>query len=196
MPEKKEVGTELVTMIDDGSIEELRGSYPFDSEGTPSSRNLIIEKGVFKGYLHTLETAALMGVQPTGNGRAQDYNRRVSARMTNTFFDVGDWKDEEILADTKNGLYIIKGTSGMEDVVGGGVQGTALKGYIIKNGEKTQLVRSLSIAGNVLELLKTVDAVGDKLVLNGGNCGKGEEDFIPVSSGGPHMRLELIVGGG
>jgi TldD protein len=84
----------------------------------------------------------------------------------------------------------------MEDVVGGGVQATALKGYIIKNGEKTQLVRRLSIAGNVLEMLKTVDAVGNKLSFNGGNCGKGEEDFIPVSSGGPHMRVELMVGGG
>ena len=192
----KEIGTELVSMVDDGTLKGPMGSFPFDSEGTPSSRNSIIENGVFRGYLHTLETAAIMEVQPTGNGRAQDYNRRISARMTNTFFDKGDWKDDEIIADTKDGLYIIKGTSGMEDVVGGGVQATALKGYIIKNGEKTQLVRRLSIAGNVLELLKTVDAVGNKLSFNGGNCGKGEEDFIPVSSGGPHMRVELTVGGG
>ncbi len=192
----KTIGTDLVSMVDDGTLKGPSGGFPFDSEGTPSSRNPIIENGVFKGYLHTLETAFLMGVKPTGNGRAQDYNRRIAARMTNTFFDVGDWKDEEILADTKNGLYIIKGTSGMEDVVGGGVQATALKGYIIKNGEKTQLVRRLSIAGNVLEMLKTVDAVGNKLRFNGGNCGKGEEDFIPVSSGGPHMRVELMVGGG
>jgi TldD protein len=192
----KKIGTDLVTMVDDGTLKDPSGSFPFDSEGTPSSRNQIIEKGVFKGYLHTLETSVLMGVNPTGNGRAQDYNRRIFARMTNTFFDVGDWKDEEILADTKDGLFITKGTSGMEDVVGGGVQATALKGYIIKNGEKTQLVRSLSIAGKVLELLKTVDAVGNKLSFNGGSCGKGEEDFIPVSSGGPHMRIELIVGGG
>jgi len=192
----KTIGTEMVSMVDDGTLQGPTGSFPFDSEGTPASRNPIIENGVFKGYLHTLETAFLMGVKPTGNGRAQDYNRRISARMTNTFFDTGDWKDEEILADTKDGLYIIKGTSGMEDVVGGGVQATALKGYIIKNGEKTQLVRRLSIAGNVLELLKTVDAVGNKLSFNGGNCGKCEEDFIPVSSGGPHMRVELMVGGG
>jgi len=192
----KTIGTDIVSMVDDGTLQGPTGSFPFDSEGTPASRNTIIENGVFKGYLHTLETAFLMGVKPTGNGRAQDYNRRIFARMTNTFFDTGDWEDEEILADTKNGLYIIKGTSGMEDVVGGGVQATALKGYIIKNGEKTQLVRRLSIAGNVLELLKTVDAVGNKLSFNGGNCGKGEEDFIPVSSGGPHMRVELMVGGG
>jgi TldD protein len=190
------IGTDYVSMIDDGTLKGPLGSFPFDSEGTPASRNTIIEKGIFKGYLHTLETAVLMGVSPTGNGRAQDYNRRIFARMTNTFFDVGDWKDEEIIEDTKNGLYIIKGTSGMEDVVGGGVQATALKGYLIKNGEKTRLVRRLSIAGSVLDILKTVDAVGSNLTFNGGNCGKGEEDFIPVSSGGPHMRVELMVGGG
>ena len=192
----KTIGSELISMVDDGTLKGPAGSLPFDSEGTPSSRNMIIENGVFKGYLHTLETAMLMGVQPTGNGRAQDYNRRIFARMTNTFFDKGDWKDEEIIEDTKDGLFIIKGTSGMEDVVGGGVQATALKGYIIKKGEKTQLVRRLSMAGKVLELLKTVDAVGDNLTFSGGTCGKGEEDLIPVSSGGPHMRVELVVGGG
>jgi len=192
----KKIGTDLVTMVDDGTLEESAGSYPFDSEGTPSSRTVIIENGVFTGYMHTIETASLMGVAPTGNGRAQDYNRRIFARMTNTFFDVGDWKDEEIIADTKDGLYVNRSLSGMEDVVGGGVQCSALKGYIIKNGEITQLVRSMTLAGKVLEILPTVDAVGNKLSFSGGNCGKGEEDFIPVTSGGPHMRMEMVVGGG
>lgn len=192
----EKVGTDLVTMVDDGSLDGPSGGFPFDSEGTPSSRTLIIENGVFKGYMHTLETAVLMGVNPTGNGRAQDYNRRIFARMTNTFFEKGDWKDEEIISDTKDGIYVLKAHSGMEDVVGGGVQCSALKGYIIKNGEKTQLVRRLALAGKVLEILNTVDAVGNKLQFSGGNCGKGEEDFIPVSSGGPHMRAQLIVGGG
>ncbi|MFW9918375.1 MAG: TldD/PmbA family protein [Candidatus Thorarchaeota archaeon] len=191
----KEVGTEHVSMIDDGSISGLRGSFPFDSEGTPSGPTTIIENGIFKGYLHTLETAAIMGVKPTGNGRAQDYNRRIFARMSNTFFDTGDWSEEEIIEDTKDGIYIMKALSGMEDVVGGGVQATSLKGYIIKNGELTTLVRSLAITGKVLEILKTVDAVGNKLDFFGGNCGKGEEDYIPVSSGGPNMRMKLVVGG-
>jgi TldD protein len=191
-----EVGADLVTMVDDGTLRNGRGSYPFDSEGTPSSRTVIIEKGVFKGYMHTLETASIMGVDPTGNGRAQDYNSRIFARMTNTFFDAGDWKNDDIIADTKDGLYVIRGTSGMEDVVGGGVQCSALKGYIIKNGEMTQLVRSMSLAGKVLDILKTVDAVGDKLDFSGGNCGKGEEDFVPVFTGGPHMRMQMVVGGG
>ena len=192
----KKIGTDLVTMVDDGTLIDTIGSYPFDSEGTPSSRTVIIENGVYKGYMHTIETASLMGVAPTGNGRAQDYNRRIFARMSNTFFDKGDWKDDEIIADTKDGLYVVRASSGMEDVVGGGVQCSALKGYIVKNGEVTQLVRSMTLAGKVMEILKTVDAVGNQLKFFSGTCGKGEEDFIPVSSGGPHMRMEMVVGGG
>jgi TldD protein len=116
--------------------------------------------------------------------------------MTNTYFDKGDWKDEEVIADTKDGLYVIQSLSGMEDVVGGGVQCSALKGYIIKNGELSTLVRSMSLAGKVLDFLKTVDAVGGTLSFVGGTCGKGEEDFIPVSTGGPRMRARIVVGGG
>ncbi|MFX1602371.1 MAG: TldD/PmbA family protein, partial [Promethearchaeota archaeon] len=192
----KEMGSELVSMVDDGTIEGKYGTFPFDSEGTPSSRTMIIDKGVYAGYLHTIETAALMGVSPTGNGRAQDYNRRVFARMTNTFFDKGDWSDEEIISDTKDGVYVIKSLSGMEDVVGGGVQVTALKGYLIKNGEIAEPVRSMALAGKVLDILATVDAVGKELEFSAGTCGKGEEDWAPVTSGGPHMRAEMIVGGG
>ncbi|MFX0095558.1 MAG: TldD/PmbA family protein, partial [Candidatus Hodarchaeota archaeon] len=192
----KKIGTEQITMVDDGTLEGAYGGYPFDSEGSPASKTTIIENGVFKGYMHTIETAVLMGVEPTGNARAQDYNRRIFARMTNTFFDKGDWKEEEIIADTKEGLLVQKAISGMEDVVGGGVQAIALKGYTIKNGEKTQLVRSITLTGKVLEILKTVDAVSKKLAFSGGTCGKGEEDFLPVTSGGPYMRAELIVGGG
>lgn len=192
----KNVATEHVTMVDDGTMDGLPGSYPYDSEGTPSSRSEIISEGVYSGYLHTLETAALMGVVPTGNGRAQDYNRRIFARMSNTFFERGDWTRDEIISETKDGLYVIRASSGMEDVVGGGVQASALKGYIIKDGQLTDLVRSMSLTGQVLEILKTVDAVGDELEFSAGTCGKGEEDWVPVSSGGPHMRARIVVGGG
>ena len=190
------IATDLVTLVDDGTRPGLPGSIPYDSEGTPSSRTTIIDSGVFTGYLHSLETSVLMGTKPTGNGRAQDYNRRIFARMTNTFFDVGDCKNEELIEDTKDGLYIEKAMSGMEDVVGGGVQVSALKGYIIKKGKLGALVRSVSVAGKVLDILQTVDAVGDTLEFSGGTCGKGEEDWVPVSSGGPHLRARVVVGGG
>jgi len=117
--------------------------------------------------------------------------------MTNTFFDSGDWKNDEIISETKDGLYVEKSLSGMEDVVGGGVQCSALKGHVVKNGEITKLVRSMTLAGKVLDILKTVDAVGNELTLSGGGtCGKGEEDFISVSTGGPMMRAQMMVGGG
>ncbi|TFF96749.1 TldD/PmbA family protein [Candidatus Thorarchaeota archaeon] len=192
----EEIGSEHVTMVDDGTLKAERGGFPFDSEGTPASRTVIIDKGVFNSYLHTLETASIMDEKPTGNGRAQDYNRRIFARMTNTFFDKGDWSEDEIIEDTKEGVYVIRPLSGMEDVVGGGLQATALKGYEIKNGEKTRLLRRMALAGQVLEILKTVDAAGKTLRFDGGTCGKGEEDFIPTSTGGPQMRAEMMIGGG
>ncbi|MFX0055836.1 MAG: TldD/PmbA family protein [Promethearchaeota archaeon] len=192
----KRVGSDIVTMVDDGTLEGKLGSFPYDSEGTPAGKTFIIKDGIFSGYMHTLETAALMGVQPTGNGRAQDYNRRIFARMSNTFFGPGEWSIDEMISDTKDGLYILKPMSGMEDVVGGGVQVSCLKGYVIKNGEKQQLVRSNALTGKVLDILATVDAVSKDIDFSGGTCGKGEEDFISVTSGGPHMRAELIVGGG
>ena len=192
----EKVGSELVTMVDDGTIPGAYGTIPFDSEGTPSSRTVIIENGIYKGYMHNLETAAMMGVKPTGNGRAQDYNRRIWVRMTNTLFERGDWDLEEMISETKEGLLATKALSGMEDPVGGGFEARALKGYIIERGEKKDLVRSFTLTGKALDILKTVDAVSKDFELHGGHCGKGEEDFVPVSAGGPYMRARILIGGG
>jgi TldD protein len=192
----KRVGTELVTMIDDGTAPQAYGSIPFDSEGTPSGKTVIIKNGVYKGFMHSLETAGQFNKKPTGNARAQDYNRRVFVRMTNTFFEPRDCKLEEIIGETKNGLLAVKTLSGMEDPVGGGFQARVLKGYLIKNGQRKSLVRSFTVTGKAIEILKTVDMVGKDFNLYGGTCGKGEEDWIPVSSGGPYMRAKMIVGGG
>ncbi len=192
----KTIGSEAVTMIDDGTIPGAYGTIPFDSEGTRSSRTIIIENGIYRGYMHSLETAALMGLKPTGNGRAQDFNRKVFVRMTNTFFEKGDWKLEEIIEDTKEGILALKSIGGMEDPVGGGFETRVLRGYIIRNGERRELIRSFTLTGKALEILKTVDAVSREFELHGGLCGKGEEDMIPVSTGGPYMRAKILVGGG
>jgi len=191
----KKVASNLVTMVDNGTIDGAYGSIPFDSEGTPSSRTTIIEKGVYKGFMHSLETAAALNSTPTGNGRTQDYNRRVWVRMTNTFFEPGNWKLEEMISDTKEGLLALKAVSGQEDPVGGGFQVRALKGYTIKNGEKKNLVRGFSLTGKALEILKTVDSVEKEFQLCSGFCGKGEEDWIHVTSGGPYMRTRITAGG-
>jgi TldD protein len=192
----RHVASELITMVDDGTLPGAHGYIPFDDEGTPSSRTTIIEKGVYRGYMQSLETAAEMGVGPTGNGRAQDYGRRVWVRMTNTFFERGDMKLEEMLEGVRHGVLCDKMVSGMEDPVGGGFEAKALRGHLIENGRITDMLRSFTLTGKALDILRTVDAVGDKVELDGGSCGKGIEDWVPVSSGGPYCRSTLVLGGG
>jgi TldD protein len=192
----KKVASDLITMVDDGTLQNAHGFVPFDDEGTRSSRTVIIDKGEYRGYMHSLETAADMGVKPTGNGRAQDPHRRVFVRMTNTFFEAGNWKLEEMIEDVKHGVLTDRAISGMEDPVGGGFEAKALRGYLIEGGEIKGMLRGFTLTGKALEILKTTDAVGRKVVLDGGTCGKGVEDFLPVSSGGPHCRSRIILGGG
>lgn len=192
----KAVGSKLVTMVDDGTVPKANGSIPFDSEGTPSSRTIIIKDGVYVGFLHSMETAAALDSRPTGNGRAQDYNRRVWVRMTNTFFEPGNCSLDEIISNTKDGVVALKAISGMEDPVGGGFQVRALKGYTIRNGQKDKLVRSFTLTGKAIEILKTVDMISKDFRLRGGTCGKGEEDYLPITAGGPYMRAKIVLGGG
>jgi TldD protein len=191
----KKVASPLITMVDDGTVPGARGSIPFDDEGSPSSRTVIIQDGVYRGYMHSLETAAEMGVEPTGNGRAQAYDHRVWVRMTNTFFGKGDQDLEEMIADVKLGVLTDRMISGMEDPVGGGFEAKALRGFLIENGRMTSMLRSFTLTGNALEILSTADAVGKKVELDGGSCGKGIEDWVPVSSGGPHCRFRIVLGG-
>jgi len=120
----------------------------------------------------------------------------VFVRMTNTFFEAGDWKLEEMIEGVESGVLTDRFISGMEDPVGGGFEGKALRGFLIENGKLTDMVRGFTLTGKALEILKTVDAVGDKVSLDGGNCGKGTEDWVSVSSGGPYLRSKIILGGG
>ena len=192
----KQVASPLITMVDDGTVAGAHGSIPFDDEGTPSSRTTIIKEGVYQGYMHSLETAAEMGVRPTGNGRAQDFGHRVWVRMTNTFFEQGDATLEEMLEDVKFGVLTDHMISGMEDPVAGGFEAKALRGFLVENGEVTDMLRSFTLTGNALEILKTIDAVGKQVMFDGGTCGKGIEDWVSVSSGGPYCRSKITLGGG
>lgn len=189
------VANEQITMMDDGSVDGAHGSIQFDDEGTPSSRTVIIENGVYRGYMHSLETAAELNAKPTGNARAQDFGRRMWVRMTNTFFEAGDWTLEEIIEDVKFGVITDSMINGMEDPVGGGFEAKALRGFLVENGRITRPVRSLTLTGKALDILRTTDAVGDRVQLDAGMCGKGAEDWVPVASGGPYCRSQIIVGG-
>ncbi|MGE5379263.1 MAG: TldD/PmbA family protein [Candidatus Saccharibacteria bacterium] len=191
----KVVASEQITMVDDGTVEGAFGSLQFDDEGTPTSRTTIIRDGVYQGYMQNLETGAEMGVPSTGNGRAQDYGRRMWVRMTNTFFEAGDWKLEEMVEGIKHGIITDKFVNGMEDPVGGSFEAKSHRGFLIENGKITKPLRAITVTGKALDILKTVDAVGSKLSLDAGMCGKGTEDYVPVTSGGPYCRCKLIAGG-
>ncbi len=189
------VADEQITMVDDGTLEGGYGTLLFDDEGTPASRTVIIKNGVYNSYLHDLETGASMGVPSTGNGRHEDFGRRVWVRMTNTFFEAGDWKLEEMLEDVKFGVLTDKFVNGMEDPVGGSFEAKAHRGFLIENGRITKPLRAMTLTGKALDILHTTDAVGDKVSMDPGTCGKGTEDHVPVSSGGPYCRSQIIVGG-
>jgi TldD protein len=189
------VADEQITMVDDGSLEGGYGTELFDDEGTPTSRTVIIRNGIYNSYLHDLETGAEMGVPSTGNGRAEDFGRRTWVRMTNTFFEAGDWKVEEMIEGVKFGILTDKFINGMEDPVGGSFEAKAHRGFLIENGRVTKPLRAITLTGKALDILRTVDAVGNKVSLDPGTCGKGTEDHVPVSSGGPYCRSKMIAGG-
>ena len=192
----RKVASEVITMYDNGTVPGAHGSVPFDDEGTPSSCTKIIDEGVYTGYMHSLETASQLGFKPTGNGRAENFGKRVWVRMTNTYFGPGEWDRDELIADTKDGILCDKMVNGMEDPVGGCFEAKCLRGFLIKNGEVVKTLQSFTLTGKSVDILCSADALTKEVVLDGGMCGKGIEDWVRVSSGGPYMRAKMIVGGG
>ncbi len=192
----KRVGSPLVTMYDDGTYPGAHGSIPFDAEGTPAHKTTVIERGIYRGFLHSLETSSAMKSRPTGSGRAQDFGRRVWVRMTNTYFGPGRDRKDDILEETKSGVLTKSWISGMEDPVGGAFQALTQSGFRIQKGEVAGRVRGMTLTGSALSILKSVDRVSREIRLDGGSCGKGEEDYVPVAAGGPYMRCKIVVGGG
>lgn len=192
----KRVASDIISMYDDGTVKGAHGTILYDDEGTPATRTQIIREGIYTGYMHTLESASAMSTKPTGNGRAENFGKRVWARMTNTFFGPGDRTLDDLIADTKHGILCDKMVNGMEDPVGGGFEAKVLRGFLIENGKITDMLRSFTLTGRALEILGTVDAATREVSFDGGMCGKGIEDWVNVSSGGPYCRSKMIVGGG
>lgn len=190
------LGSECLNIADDPTLKARHGSYMYDSEGVSGKKTVIFRKGVLESYLHSRETAGLMGVEPTGNGRAQSPEYQPIVRMSNTYFGRGDRSFDELLEGVKKGLYM-KGYSGGEvNPIDGTFTFGVSQGYIIENGEKTTLVKDCAMSGQILTVLKNIDAAGkDFSVDSAGFCGK-DGQYVPVSDGGPHFRVsELLVGG-
>jgi TldD protein len=191
------LGTELATIVDEGLPEKGGYRIHFDDEGVPCRRIEILKKGTLNYYLHSRITAKALKMAPTGNARSQDYSFEPIVRMRNTYFDVGDYKPEEALSGLKQGIYAI-------DTAGGQVEDTgtflfkAIRGYWVENGEPKYPLRDVALTGNILELLKNIDAVSNDLEISTtpfGGCGKmGQRAF--VGTGGPHLRIKGVLFGG
>jgi TldD protein len=191
------VASDLVTVVDDGTIPGRRGSLNVDDEGTPTSRTVLIENGILKSYLQDKLNARLMGVAPTGNGRRESYRHVVMPRMTNTFMLAGQDAPEDILRGVKHGLYAVNFGGGQVDITTGKFVFSTSEAYLIEDGRPTRPVKGATLIGNGPDVLTRVSAVGHDLALDEGvgTCGK-DGQSVPVGVGLPTIRIDgLTVGG-
>jgi len=187
----KQVASEICTIYDTPSLEKKLGSYFFDDEGIKAGHNILVENGILKNFIYDRRSASELNATPQGNGRRESFAHPVNVRMSNTYFGSGDYELEEMISEIKEGVMLVHGYFGMEDPLGGGMQCTSKKGYLIENGERTKILKATALSGDVLEMLKNIDAVSkDVLKLDGGTCGKGTEDLVPVTSGGSYLRAK------
>ncbi|MDY6910945.1 MAG: TldD/PmbA family protein [Chloroflexota bacterium] len=188
-------GDKHLNIIDGAAVPDLRGSYKYDDEGTPATKTYLINKGVLVGRLHSRETAAKMGEQPTGNARAISYQHQPIVRMTNTFIEPNGTSFEDMISDVKEGVYAKNWYGGMTSMEM--FTFSAGEAYMIRNGKVTELMRPVVLTGNVFTTLQNIDAIGNDLDMNeGGGCGKGGQSPLPVSNGSPHIRIRKCLVGG
>lgn len=193
----QQVASPLCTIVDDGTIANRRGSLAVDDEGTPGQYNVLIEKGILKGYMQDKLNARLMGVAPTGNGRRESFAHIPMPRMTNTFMLAGPHKPEEIIASVDKGLYAPNFGGGQVDITSGKFVFSANEAYLIEKGKVTRPVKGAMLIGDGPDVLPRISMVGDDLELDGGvgTCGK-DGQSVPVGVGQPTLRIdELTVGG-
>lgn len=191
------VAADEVTVVDDGTIENRRGSLNVDDEGTPTSSTTLIERGILKGYMQDKHNARLMGVKPTGNGRRESYAHLPMPRMTNTYMLGGNHDSEEIIASVDKGIYAVQFGGGQVDITNGKFVFSASQAYKIENGKITTPVKGATIIGNGPDVLTRVSMVGNDMELDSGigTCGK-DGQSVPVGVGQPTIRIdELTVGG-
>jgi TldD protein len=191
------VAAKGVTVLDDGTLADRRGSLNVDDEGNTSQRTVLIEDGILKGYIQDAMNARLMGVAPTGNGRRESYAHIPMPRMTNTYMPAGDKDPQEIVASIKKGLYATNFGGGQVDITSGKFVFSASEAYWVENGKILYPVKGATIVGSGPECLKRVSMIGNDMKLDSGvgTCGK-EGQSVPVGVGQPTLRIDgLTVGG-
>jgi TldD protein len=191
------VAAKGVTVLDDGTIPDRRGSLNVDDEGNPSQRNVLIEDGILKGYIQDSMNARLMGVKPTGNGRRESYAHVPMPRMTNTYMLGGDKSPEEIVSSLKKGLYAVNFGGGQVDITSGKFVFSTSQAFWVENGKIQYPVKGATLVGNGPDALTRVSLIGNDMQLDPGvgTCGK-EGQSVPVGVGQPTLRIDgLTVGG-
>jgi TldD protein len=190
----KPIAHEKLNVIDDATLDGLPGTLKYDDEGIPGQRKYLIKDGILTQRLHSRETAGKMHEAPTGNARAIRASFPPIVRMTNTAIEPGDSSFEETIANIEEGVYAVR-------MLGGQTNGemftfAAAEGYMIRNGKIAEPVSDVTLSGNVFQTLKDIDAIGNDTFYTYGGCGKGGQGGLPVSVGGPHLRIQNVVVGG
>jgi TldD protein len=193
----KRVASDVCTIVDDGTLPFRRGSLNMDDEGTPTSRTVLIERGILRGYITDRLNATLMGIPLTGNGRRENFQSIPLPRMTNTFMLAGESDPEDILRTVKKGLYAVSFGGGQVDITNGKFVFSASEAYLIEDGKVTRPVKGATLIGNGPEILTRVSMVGHDLKLDEGigTCGK-DGQSVPVGVGMPTIKIDEITVGG
>ena len=193
----QQIAAKGVTVLDDGTIPDRRGSITVDDEGTPSAKNVLIEDGVLVGYMQDRQNARLMGVKPTGNGRRESYAHIPMPRMTNTYMLGGQITPGDIVADLKDGIYAVGFGGGQVDITNGKFVFSCTEAYRVRNGVVGEPVKGATLIGDGATALKQIRAIGNDPALDPGmgNCGKAGQ-WVPVGVGQPTLMIGgLTVGG-
>ena len=193
----EQVASKGVTVIDDGTIADRRGSITVDDEGTPSKRNVLIEDGILKGYMQDRQNARLMGVDATGNGRRQSYEHAPMPRMTNTYMENGKDDPQEIVASIKKGIYAVNFGGGQVDITSGKFVFSAAEAYLVENGKIGAPVKGATLIGNGPDAMSKITMIGNDTELDSGigTCGKSGQS-VPVGVGQPTVKMGGITVGG
>ena len=191
----RQIASPLVTAVDDGTLLNQWGSVNIDDEGAPAQRNLLIEKGILKGYMIDRLGSRRMGMPSTGSGRRESYRFAPTSRMTNTYIDAGTDTREEILSSMEYGLYARRMGGGQVNPITGEFNFAVTEGYLVREGKICEPVRGASLIGKGSEVLMKIDRVSDNLEAGQGMCGA-SSGSVPVNVGQPLIRVsEITVGG-
>lgn len=193
----QQVAAKGVTVVDDGTIAERRGSLTIDDEGTATNKTVLIEDGKLVGYMQDRQNARLMGVNPTGNGRRESYAHAPMPRMTNTYMTNGNYTPEEIISSVKNGIYAVSFGGGQVDITSGKFVFGCTEAYMIEDGKITQPVKGAMLIGNGPDAMHRISMIGNDMKLDNGvgMCGKAGQQ-VPVGVGQPHLRMNGMTVGG